>query len=81
MNTLSLSVVLKFYLGAAPSPPPPPPLAQVTAMNHRGSGSKEDSPETVLTLALERAALINYKMVYKRMEAASEEDPVLINST
>ena len=50
-------------------------------MNHRGLGSKEDSPEMVLTLALERAALINYKMVYKRMETASEEDPVLINST
>ena len=34
-------------------------------MNHKGL---DDSPETVLTLALERAALVNYKMVYARME-------------
>ena len=47
---------------------------QVTAMNHKGSSSDEDSPQAVLTRALERAALVNYKQVYSEMEAASKND-------
>ena len=45
---------------------------QVTAMNHKGLGNTEDSPEVVLSLALERAALVNYKLVYSRMEESGD---------
>ena len=41
-------------------------------MNHKGIGNTDDSPEVVLSLALERAALVNYKMVYSRMEETGE---------
>jgi hypothetical protein len=44
----------------------------VTVMNHKGMGQPEDSPEMVLSLALERAALVNYKMVYSRMEESGD---------
>jgi hypothetical protein len=40
----------------------------VTVMNHKGMGQPDDNPEVVLSLALERAALVNYKLVYFRME-------------
>ena len=41
-------------------------------MNHKGAGKNDDSPQSVLTTALERAALVNYKYVYGQLEAASE---------
>jgi hypothetical protein len=46
----------------------------VTAMNHKGQGNTDDCPETVLKMALERAALVNYKMVYTRMEDSVGEE-------
>ena len=41
-------------------------------MNHKGMGQPDDNPEVVLSLALERAALVNYKLVYFRMEDSGD---------
>ena len=68
-DLVSLSSFLNVQYIPHPLPLPfVPPLFQVSTINHSSRGSMEDSPLKLLTLSMEKAALINYKQVYSKLE-------------